>query len=81
MVSLLIAWVGCRIDIKNHTMGEVAFLKAESERFDKFYATLHPVSHFVGVGLMIGVACLGAYEILAFGVYAVARKRQESRDA
>jgi len=75
VVSLLIAWGGYSIERTNHLMGKEAYLTAQSERFDKFYAKLHPTYHFVGVGLLIGVAFLGVYECLALGIYAVARKR------
>ena len=64
-------------NIKFNEMGKSAFLTSQSDRFDKFYANppspLAPGRLFSG--LLLAGAFLGAYEVLAFGIYTVIKPK------
>ena len=65
------------MEVKRGEMGKSAFETSQSERFDKFYAKPHdltaPAPLFAG--LFVAGVFLGAYELLAFGIYAVIKPK------
>ena len=46
-------------------------------RFDKYYASIHPVSHFLGAGIVVGLALIVPYELLTLGFYVVIKPRDK----
>lgn len=64
-----------RIDQGRHNMGKQAFLDEQGAQFDKMYATVSPLGHFLLVGAVVGGLILGTYEVLAIALYATLKRR------
>lgn len=76
--AVLLGLVARQFERNSGAMGKEAYVASQAARFDKFYAKLHPISHHLAVGALIAGVALGAYELLALGIYAVIKPRRES---
>jgi hypothetical protein len=76
-VSVLVSAGAYRLDLRNHAIGKQAFLARQADVFDKTYAQLHPISHFL-IGVSAAGAFLGAYELITMILSAAARPKKGS---
>ena len=83
VLGIALCIVSHHMDVNRSEMGRSSFLTWQSERFDKFYANPHgplaPGPLFSGL-LLVG-AFLGAYELLAFGIYIIIKPKASSEGA
>jgi len=77
IVVLIMLWAG-HIANSYQEMGREAFLAAQALRFDKYYAKDSSTGHSIGflvAGAVFFGAILGAYELLARGIYALTTRK------
>lgn len=77
VVAVLFGIAGYQMESQRSAMGKDAFLASQAERFDKFYAKVHPISHFLAVGALIGGGFLGVYELLSLGFFVAIRPKRD----
>ena len=65
------------MDLQHNKMGKVAYETAQAQRFDKFYAKPRDPTAPVPLlsALVMAGLFLGAYELLAFGIYQVIKPK------
>ena len=66
---------GYLAESRRSSLGKEAFLASQTKRFESTYS-LGPESYFVG-GAVAVVGFIGVYELLACGIYAVIRPRED----
>jgi hypothetical protein len=79
--SILLAFEGHQLDAERHAMGKEAFLATQATDFDRYYAAKPPRGHLSRIGLCMGLAIPGIYEVLALGIYALIKPRKRNLDA
>src|SRR3954463_4778017 len=67
---------------RRHAGGKEAFLTAQSQRFDKFYANPRamPIGSLLRAAVFASGSSIAAYEVLAFGIYKIIRLMRPSED-
>jgi hypothetical protein len=81
LLGIVAALASYQLENSRHVMGKAAFLASQTERFDKYYVTLHPGWHYVAAGILLTGLVLATYELLALGIQFVLKPKGDPRAA